>query len=490
MSRQKLVLEKFFKVFRESLNNNTEYRDKINKEAIFYFTEDLNELRNQVALVGSKTEAKFNTKYSSALEQLAKTSLSDLTFKQIQTTLKKKFLNEFNTLQELGIEVGHVKGNLTEASKAKALENIFEKKMSLRASNIEEVSDIDLQNISKTIAIIGAYQDALESLDKISTRKALISFLKRSTSFNSKAKTGGSLLTLEDIKDVLKKGLGDKSGAGWATGLGVEIFRDSILTLKPDTVIDMSRKISVTDKKVAVSFEVKALNQFKGTISNGIKTALLSNLDTLLAGGTLPKYFDDALTKSITQTLTKQEFLELFPNVTASKDIVTALEDSVVETLRTGKTTPYSSSKILPKTKLDIKNIKISLKGIKLPPVKIKQKPLRDKQGQFISPISIRNLLNSSLAQQIQKNMGKGSARNVLNYRTGRFANSAKVTDVNARDGAITAFYSYMKNPYSTFAPGGRQANPLSRDPNKLIQLSIRQLAAGIMATRLKVVPV
>jgi hypothetical protein len=114
----------------------------------------------------------------------------------------------------------------------------------------------------------------------------------------------------------------------------------------------------------------------------------------------------------------------------------------------------------------------------------------RGLKGQFISPVSIKNLLNASLARQIQQNMGKGRATQVLNYRSGRFANSAEVTQVTNRGGAITAFYSYMKNPYETFAPGGAQGSPASRDPNKLIQTSIRQIATTIMKDRLKVVPV
>jgi hypothetical protein len=119
-----------------------------------------------------------------------------------------------------------------------------------------------------------------------------------------------------------------------------------------------------------------------------------------------------------------------------------------------------------------------------------KAKGLRTVKGQFISPVSIKNLLNASLARQIQQNMGKGRATQVLNYRSGRFANSAEVTQVTNRGGAITAFYSYMKNPYETFAPGGAQGSPASRDPNKLIQTSIRQIATTIMKDRLKVVPV
>jgi hypothetical protein len=85
--------------------------------------------------------------------------------------------------------------------------------------------------------------------------------------------------------------------------------------------------------------------------------------------------------------------------------------------------------------------------------------------------------------------MGTGASKDVLNYRTGRLANSAKVELVSQnRAGAITAFYSYMRFPYGTFSEGGAQEIPSSRDPTKLIDKSIRQIAAERAGTQLRTV--
>jgi hypothetical protein len=85
--------------------------------------------------------------------------------------------------------------------------------------------------------------------------------------------------------------------------------------------------------------------------------------------------------------------------------------------------------------------------------------------------------------------MGTGSATRVLNYRTGRFAESAKVEAMSeSRQGMITAFYSYMRNPYGTFAEGGAQEFPKSRNPKTLIAKSIRQLAGAQVANRMRAV--
>lgn len=108
-----------------------------------------------------------------------------------------------------------------------------------------------------------------------------------------------------------------------------------------------------------------------------------------------------------------------------------------------------------------------------------------------INLLNLQDLLNSKLRQQIQDNMGTGNSRRVLNYRTGRLADSAKVERLSiSREGMITAFYSYMKNPYATFSQGGKQQNPKTRDPKLLISKSIRDLGAQIVTSRMRAVNV
>ena len=109
--------------------------------------------------------------------------------------------------------------------------------------------------------------------------------------------------------------------------------------------------------------------------------------------------------------------------------------------------------------------------------------------GSQTSLVSLQNLLNDSLARQIRENMGDGSSTSVLNYRTGRLANSFKVTALSQeRSGAITAFFTYMKYPYITFGPGGAQQQPRSRDPRLLGDKSIRELAVNRISSRLRTV--
>ena len=62
--------------------------------------------------------------------------------------------------------------------------------------------------------------------------------------------------------------------------------------------------------------------------------------------------------------------------------------------------------------------------------------------------------------------------------RTGRFAESARITDmVQTPQGFPSIGYTYMKYPYQTFEQGYAQGSP-DRDPRRLIDFSIREIAA------------
>lgn len=102
---------------------------------------------------------------------------------------------------------------------------------------------------------------------------------------------------------------------------------------------------------------------------------------------------------------------------------------------------------------------------------------------------SLLVIINRQLQDVISANMGDGDRRDILNYRTGRLAASAKVESISqSREGMITAFYSYMRNPYATFSEGGRQSIPRSRDPKLLISKSIREIAAEQVGNRLRAI--
>ena len=91
--------------------------------------------------------------------------------------------------------------------------------------------------------------------------------------------------------------------------------------------------------------------------------------------------------------------------------------------------------------------------------------------------------LNKKLPSKVRENMQAPALEN----RTGRFANSVKITDVvQTPKGHPSIGYTYQKDPYEVFEMGskGNWATP-ERDPRKLIDRSIRELATEIMLGRL-----
>lgn len=119
------------------------------------------------------------------------------------------------------------------------------------------------------------------------------------------------------------------------------------------------------------------------------------------------------------------------------------------------------------------------------------QAPRQFKPRQELSLLGLQRLINSQLQDVVSANMGDGDSRQVLNYRTGRLAGSARAERLSqSREGLITVFYSYMKAPYSTFSQGGLQAYPTSRDPKLLIAKSIREIALQYVGNRLRSVAI
>lgn len=109
------------------------------------------------------------------------------------------------------------------------------------------------------------------------------------------------------------------------------------------------------------------------------------------------------------------------------------------------------------------------------------KKPAGEKAKKSIfSDMTLIGLLNAKLPQQVAENMGEPRLTN----RTGRFASSVRATDVTrTARGMPSVGYTYQRNPYETFEVGGKRGSP-EYDPRKLIDLSIRQIAATVAKGR------
>ena len=85
----------------------------------------------------------------------------------------------------------------------------------------------------------------------------------------------------------------------------------------------------------------------------------------------------------------------------------------------------------------------------------------------------------------LHSNNSKISSR-FLENQTGRLAQSAKVTDIQTtREGFPSIGYTYQKQPYSVFeSTSGSRFSSVERDPRRLIEGSIREIAAELAIGR------
>jgi hypothetical protein len=103
-------------------------------------------------------------------------------------------------------------------------------------------------------------------------------------------------------------------------------------------------------------------------------------------------------------------------------------------------------------------------------------------KGVSSSPLAMITMLNKRLPDTVRSNMGAPKLENV----TGRFATSVRVTDImQTPQGFPSIGYTYQRDPYQVFETGssGSWSNEY-RDPRKLIDKSIRELAATVATGR------
>ena len=157
--------------------------------------------------------------------------------------------------------------------------------------------------------------------------------------------------------------------------------------------------------------------------------------------------------------------------------IVHALADKIPNAKKTGLPPKYKDTKSSGK----VTRKKKSKKPVIAPGLDVSMnKP--EKRAPTLNLASLIPILNQRLPAAIAANMGTPA----LNYRTGRFASSVRVTDINiTAKGHPSIGFTYMRSPYEVFEfPGGNHLATPDRDPRKLISRSIREVAVGLIDQR------
>lgn len=278
----------------------------------------------------------------------------------------------------------------------------------------------------------------------------------------------------------------DNGGSGSLLGSAGKSIKKLITNLT--TTLPQNR-----DQKIYLKEFIQSLTALQKSVEERAKQ--LQNLG--------PEY--EKLAKSI---LEDNKTLQSFITSPGSPSIVQGIEQTIASIIKNGKIpkeiktsvslkkstkkkdrVSSNLNKIIKDTVKKVNSVKQTLKkqteAIRIKYPKIEAKPVPQ------SPANLVALLNARLRDAIVANMGTGNRTDVLNYRTGRFADSVEVGRVSvSRQGMITAFYTYMKNPYATFSKGGHQEFPRTRDPKSLISKSIRDIAQTLVSNQLRAVNV
>ena len=116
------------------------------------------------------------------------------------------------------------------------------------------------------------------------------------------------------------------------------------------------------------------------------------------------------------------------------------------------------------------KKIKATLAPVvKEKAVKLSGRRKTSSQGDRLSLQKLIGPLNNQINETVRENMGAPRLEN----RTGRFAGSVRITDINVTaQGFPSIGYTYQRSPYDKFE------RDTDRDPRRLIDRSIREIAA------------
>lgn len=159
-------------------------------------------------------------------------------------------------------------------------------------------------------------------------------------------------------------------------------------------------------------------------------------------------------------------------NIKGSPDIEKDVEDAFLDYLGEGRKKNYKAKKPTPTKSKTAEGTKV--KKTKARRKTVKTAKIARSASPSAKPLQLLGVLSQQLPNTVAKNMGDPA----LNYRTGRFASSVRVTDIaTTAQGFPSIGYTYRKNPYQTFEKGSVQGSP-DRDPRKLIDRSIREIAA------------
>lgn len=203
-------------------------------------------------------------------------------------------------------------------------------------------------------------------------------------------------------------------------------------------------------------------------LSVGAELKLRSRKGNEAAGTELTKALTDQIREAVSKAVINKNWADQEGSDSYKQALFKELNNIVVKGGGTGKIQPVDKAKNTIKS-----STRTPVKVTRYKPGKVKK--VAPKQP-LINLQSIVNYINGRLPDAVRRNMGPGSLVN----RTGRFADSTRIASAQLTpQGFPSLGYTYQRSPYDVFDPvlGARPWATPGRDPNKLIEKSVRDIA-------------
>jgi hypothetical protein len=259
--------------------------------------------------------------------------------------------------------------------------------------------------------------------------------------------TEGSKFALEDVYNIIGDYVQNPPRLNASVKKEIGVLTESNMTL-------------------VLEFEDAGLNRLKGSAGS-----VIGRLVTRLLNGQID---------SVVEGIKKVDLTEITASPSFFDEIKKLLLDTIdPKTTPKGKKTKSSASgrgasgsrpKKLPKLR-------------KAPPAAAPKGTATAEVSSFIGVRSVLSYINARLPETVRSKMDYPRLEN----RTGRFANSTELLSITPTPkGFPSLAYTYQKNPYQVFEVGRGKfpwATPF-RDPRKIIEESIREIARDVIEGR------
>ncbi len=329
--------------------------------------------------------------------------------------------------------------------------------------------------------------------------------------FNTNDPTGKQIAAASGRSDVgvLKRG-GEREHAGKTT-VGAARLVAAMKWMETDKYFSQ-----YTGMKMAKSFadkygELETVFDTKGTKKGSLKLKIKEDVQVFLGPGSKnypgsqvndwdsapgKQGLRDKLVATMVKHLQSQKLEDLKGSPSIADNAETAVAHELMSSFKKGKniriTGPKTKNTSRPKNKV------IESSSSKKGPVKRKTAPKTaiatlaatrgaggksPRSSRLSSPINLLAILNNKINRTVIKNMGAPALEN----QTGTFANSVRITDISATpQGFPSIGYTYQRRPYEVFeSSSGSRFSSIQRDPRRLIDASIREIAAQLVEGRI-----